>query len=227
MFYAGRHATDASDYTSPLTAGGPTLAGEVRGYAVAITDATLGTSYEAKWVTGPNGEYDFRSGVSTDKYAWNGYANCRAIHDYVTAHAGEGWEMRHFQAAWSCETYGNRSLDYDGNPTSDYAWQAPLKAPAGTSGWFLPSVGQLYYMATCRDYLDSRFMAAKAASAAELQDYVKGFDTRSYSCYWSSTEDERSYYTDFAYDMSFSKPIYMTSLKSMNYYAFTRPVIVF
>lgn len=227
VFHAGRHATDASDYTSPLTAGGPTLAGEVRGYAVAITDATLGTSYEAKWVTGPNEEYDFRSGVSTDKYAWNGYANCRAIHDYVTAHAGEGWEMRHFQAAWSCETYGNRSLDYDGNPTIDYAWQAPLKAPAGTSGWFLPSVGQLYYMATCRDYLDSRFMAAKAASAAELQGYVKGFDTRSYSCYWSSTEDERSNYTNVAYDMSFSKSIYNTSIKNMSYYAFTRPVIVF
>ena len=225
VFHAGRHATDASDYTSPLTAGGPTLAGEVRGYAVAITDATLGTSTGAKWVTGPNEEYDFRSGVSTDKHAWNGYANCRAIHDYVTAHAGEGWEMRHFQAAWACETYGNRSLDYDGNPTSDYAWQAPLKAPAGTSGWFLPSVGQLYYMATCRDYLDSRFMAAKAASAAELQGYVKGFDTRSYCCYWSSTEDERRWYTDFAYDMSFSKPIYNTSIKKMNYY--TRPVIVF
>ena len=227
VFHAGRHATDASDYTSPLTAGGPTLAGEVRGYAVAITDATLRTSYGAKWVTGPNGEYDFRSGVSTDKYAWNGYANCRAIHDYVTAHAGEGWEMRHFQAAWSCETYGNRSLDYDGNPTSDYAWQAPLRAPAGTSGWFLPSVGQLYYMATCRDYLDSRFMAAKAASAAELQDYVKGFDTDSMCIYWSSTEDERSWYTDYAYDMSFSEPIYMTSLKHINYHAFTRPVIVF
>ena len=227
VFHAGRHATDASDYTSPLTAGGPTLAGEVRGYAVAITDATLGTSNGAKWVTGPNEEYDFRSGASTDKYAWNGYANCRAIHDYVTAHAGEGWEMRHFQAAWSCETYGNRTLDYEGNPTSDYEWQAPLKAPAGTSGWFLPSVGQLYYMATCRDYLDSRFMAAKAASAAELQGYVKGFDTPSFCIYWSSTEDERSWYTDYAYDMSFSEPIYMTSLKRMNYYAFTRPVIVF
>ena len=227
VFHAGRHATDASDYTSPLTAGGPTLAGEVRGYAVAITDATLGTSSEAQWVAGPEGEYNFRSGVSTDKYAWNGYANCRAIHDYVTAHAGEGWEMRHFQAAWSCETYGNRTIDYGGNPTSDYEWQAPLRAPAGTSGWFLPSVGQLYYMATCRDYLDSRFMAAKAASAAELQDYVKGFDTYSHCVYWSSTEDERSYYTDYAYDMSFSEPIYMTSIKNMDYYAFTRPVIVF
>lgn len=227
VFHAGRHATDASDYTSPLTAGGPTLTGEVRGYAVAITDATLGTSREAQWVAGPEGEYNFRSGVSTDKYAWNGYANCRAMHDYVTAHAGEGWEMRHFQAAWSCETYGNRTLDYDGNPTSDYEWQAPLRAPAGTSGWFLPSVGQLYYMATYRDYLDSRFMAAKAASAAELQDYVKGFDTYSNCVYWSSTEDERSWYTEYAYRMSFSEPIYYTSIKNMDYYAFTRPVIVF
>ena len=227
VFHAGRHATDSSDYTSPLTAGGPTLAGEVRGYAVAITDATLGTSREAQWVAGPEGEYNFRSGVSTDKYAWNGYANCRAMHDYVTAHAGEGWEMRHFQAAWSCETYGNRTLDYDGNPTSDYEWQAPLRTPAGTSGWFLPSAAQLYYMATFRDYLDSRFMAAKAASAAELQDYVKGFDTDSKCIYWSSTEDERSWYTDFAYRMSFSNPIYTTSPKSMDYYAFTRPVIVF
>ena len=227
VFHAGRHATDSSDYTSPLTAGGPTLAGEVRGYAVAITDATLGTSREAQWVAGPEEEYNFRSGVSTDKYAWNGYANCRAMHDYVTAHAGEGWEMRHFQAAWSCETYGNRTLDYDGNPTSDYEWQAPLRAPAGTSGWFLPSAAQLYYMATCRDYLDSRFMAAKAASAAELQGYVKGFDTRSMCIYWSSTEDERSWYTGYAYNMPFSKSIYNTNTKDMNYYAFTRPVIVF
>ena len=227
VFHAGRHATDASDYTMPLTAGGPTLAGEVRGYAVAITDATLGTYNEAQWVAGPEGEYNFRSGVSTDKYAWNGYANCRAMHDYVTAHAGEGWEMRHFQAAWSCETYGNRTIDYGGNPTSDYEWQAPLRAPAGTSGWFLPSAAQLYYMATCRDYLDSRFMAAKAASAAELQDYVKGFDTYRDSVYWSSTEDERSWCPDYAYRMSFSEPIYMTSPKNMDYYAFTRPVIVF
>ena len=230
VFHAGRHARDASDYTKPLTVGGPTLAGEVRGYAVAITDtdnSTSWTSNGAKWVAGPEGEYNFRSGVSTDKYAWNGYANCRAIHDYVTAHTGEGWEMRHFQAAWSCETYGNRTLDYGGNPTSDYEWQAPLRAPAGTSGWFLPSAAQLYYMATYRDYLDSRFMAAKAASAAELQDYVKGFNTYSMSCYWSSTEDEQSSKPHFAHGMPFSDLTYTTYIKDMDYYAFTRPVIVF
>ena len=231
VFHAGRHATDSSDYTMPLTTGGPTLAGEVRGYAVAITDACLYDAWNGGvlWATKPNDEFDyaFEIDVSDNLDDWNGYANCQVMHDYVTAHAGEDWEMRHLQAAWSCETYGNRTLDYDGNPTSDYEWQAPLRAPAGTSGWFLPSAAQLYYMATFRDYLDSRFMAAKAASAAELQDYVKGFDTWSHCVYWSSTEDERSWYPDYAYLMSFSEPIYMTSIKNMDYYAFTRPVIVF
>lgn len=189
VFHAGRHATDASDYTKPLNAGGPTLAGEVRGYAVAITDACLYDAWNrgVLWATKPNDEsdYAFEIDVSDNLDDWNGYANCQVMHDYVTAHAGEGWEMRHFQAAWACETYGNRTLDYEGNPTSDYEWQAPLRAPAGTSGWFLPSCGQLWYMMPYQDYLNSRFMAAKAASAAELQEYVKEFFSLSY---WSSTK---------------------------------------
>lgn len=187
VFHAGRHATDASDYTSPLTAGGPTLAGEVRGYAVALTHANNGYSDIAKWVNGPNDEYDISVDISTAEDDWNGYANCRAIHDYVTAHAGEGWEMRHFQAAWACETYGNRSLDYEGNPTSDYEWQAPLKAPAGTSGWFLPSCGQLWYIAQYVTFIEERVNAVKTytATGTTYQSYIGGFD-RGYST-WSST----------------------------------------
>ncbi len=191
VFHAGRHATDASDYTKPLTAGGPTLAGEVRGYAVAITDACLYDVWNGGvlWATKPNDEFDcaFEIDVSDNLDDWNGYANCQVMHDYVTAHAGKGWEMRHFQAAWSCETYGNRTLDYDGNPTSAYEWQAPLRAPAGTSGWFLPSCGQLWYMMPYQDYLNSRFMAAKEVSAAELQEYVKEFQSLGY---WSSTKHD-------------------------------------
>lgn len=221
VFHAGRHATDASDYTSPLTAGGPTLAGEVRGYAMALTHANNGYSDLANWVKGPNDEYDISVDISTDEYDWNGYANCRAIHDYVTAHAGEGWEMRHFQAAWACETYGNRSLDYDGNPTSDYEWQAPLRAPAGTSGWFLPSCGQLWYMMPYQDYLNSRFMAAKEVSAAELQEYVKEFFSQSY---WSSTKDD--YYSAQAMSVNFkNRDRYGTGRN--NKYLVSRPVIVF
>ena len=223
VFHAGRHATDASDYTSPLTAGGPTLAGEVRGYAVAITDVN-DFSDSPCWAIGPNKEYTFEIGVSINLDDWNGYANCRAMHDYVTAHAGEGWEMRHFQAAWACETYGNRTLDYEGNPTSDYEWQAPLRAPAGTSGWFLPSCGQLWYMIPYKDYLNGRFMAAKAASATELQGYVKEFNNS--RSYWSSTGDQNPRFTSQASFVDF-KDNYRTGATRDNNNLFSRPVIVF
>lgn len=225
VFHAGRHATDASDYTKPLNAGGPTLAGEVRGYAVAITDACLYDVWNGGvlWATKPNDKFDcdFVIDVSDNLDDWNGYANCQVMHDYVTAHAGEDWEMRHFQAAWSCETYGTRSLDYDGNPTSDYAWQAPLRAPAGTSGWFLPSCGQLWYMMPYQDYLNSRFMAAKEVSAAELQEYVKEFFSQSY---WSSTKD--GYYSAQAMVVDFeNRDRYGTTRN--NKYLVSRAVIVF
>ena len=225
VFHAGRHATDASDYTKPLNAGGPTLADNVRGYAVAITDACLYDVWNGGvlWATKPNDKFDFafEIDVSGNLDDWNGYANCQVMHDYVTAHAGEDWEMRHFQAAWSCETYGNRTLDYEGNPTSDYEWQAPLRAPAGTSGWFLPSCGQLWYMMPYQDYLNSRFMAAKEVSAAELQEYVKEFFSQSY---WSSTKD--GYYSAQAMVVDFeNRDRYGTTRN--NKYLVSRAVIVF
>ena len=225
VFHAGRHATDASDYTKPLNAGGPTLAGEVRGYAVAITDACLYDVWNGGvlWATKPNDEFDyaFEIDVSDNLDDWNGYANCQVMHDYVTAHAGEDWEMRHFQAAWSCETYGNRTLDYDGNPTSDYEWQAPLKAPAGTSGWFLPSCGQLWYMMPYQDYLNSRFMAAKEVSAAELQEYVKEFFSQGY---WSSTKHDN--YSAQAMFVDFENR-YRYGLERNSKHLVSRAVIVF
>lgn len=219
VFHAGRHATDASDYTSPLTAGGPTLAGEVRGYAVALTHANNGDYDAANWVKGPNGESGFSVGTSNDENDWNGYANCRAMHDYVTAHAGEGWEMRYFQAAWSCETYGNRSLDYDGNPTSNYAWQAPLRAPAGTSGWFLPSCGQLWYIAQHVTFIEERVNAVKTytATGTTYRSYIGGFDRR-YGT-WSSTADKQTW------NVIFSRSERKMSTHTSKCYL--RPVIVF
>lgn len=175
VFHAGRHATDSSDYTSPLTAGGPTLAGEVRGYAVAITDAHNNYNDSPCWAN-KTIPWRLKDTFSSNEYDWNGYANCQAMHNCVKDYADEGWEMRHFQAAWACENYGNRALDYDGNPTDDYAWQAPLKAPTGTSGWFLPSCGQLLHMLTYKEYLESQFTAVKATADAGLQEHIKQFD---------------------------------------------------
>ena len=197
VIYAGRHATDNSDYTKALTEGGPTISGNVNGYAMAITNATgTRTSITADrpaWLIGPGGAgdyiYDLDSYVSADQYAWNGYANCQGIHNFVEDHAGEGFEMRHFQAAWVCEIYGYRNWDYDGSVNGrDYTWQKLLKAPAGTSGWFLPSIGQLAYMRTNVNYLDERLEAVKGYSSGwpDYQDRIVPLSYK-YIPYWSST----------------------------------------
>ena len=191
VIYAGRHATDNSDYTKALTEGGPTISGNVNGYAMAITNATGTrtsiTDDRPAWLIGPGGAgdyiYDLESYISTNQYNWNGYANCQGIH------ADEGFEMRHFQAAWVCEIYGYRNWDYDGSVNGrDYTWQKLLKAPAGTSGWFLPSIGQLAYMYTNINYLDERLEAVKEYSSGwpDYNAYIVPLSNR-YLPYWSST----------------------------------------
>ena len=65
--------------------------------------------------------------------------------------------------------------------------QQSLKAPAGTSGWFLPSVGQLAYMRTNVNYLNKRLETVK-------ENYPDGYSCKDrivpfyrYLPYWSST----------------------------------------
>ena len=218
VFHAGRHAEDASDYTKPLNAGGPTLAGEVRGYAVAITDAHNNYNDRPCWAN-KTIPWRLEDTYSSNEYDWNGYANCQAMHNCVKDYADEGWEMRHFQAAWVCENYGNRALDYDGNPTDDYAWQAPLKAPTGTSGWFLPSCGQLLHMLTYKDYLESQFSAVKATADAGLQEHIKQFDNYDYI---SSTRHDG--WMSYAWTVNFIQGMKQQEQSNNDY---VRPVIVF
>ena len=219
VFHAGRHATDASDYTKPLNAGGPTLAGEMRGYAVAITYAHNNYNDSPCWANKAI-PWGLEDTYSSNEYDWNGYANCQAMHNCVKDYADEGWEMRHFQAAWACENYGNRALDYDGNPTDDYAWQAPLKAPTGTSGWFLPSCGQLLHMLTYKDYLESQFSAVKATADAGLQEHIKQFDNN-YD-YISSTRHDG--WITQVWTVNF---IQGKRNQEQSYKDYVRPVIVF
>ena len=234
VLYGGKHATDNSDYTKALTEGGPTLSGNVNGYAMAITNAT-GTSASVTadrpaWLIGPGGDYiyDLDSYVSTDQYAWNGYANCQGIHNFVKDNAGEGFEMRHFQAAWSCETYGYRKWNYDGTiNNTDYTWQNLLKAPDGTSGWFLPSIGQLAYMRTNMNYLDARLGAVKGYSSGwpDYQDRIVPL-TYQYLPYWSSTTESGRNDNACAWFLSPSKPIVMTT-QLRNTKLMARPILVF
>ena len=230
VIYAGRHATDNSDYTKALTEGGPTLSGNINGYAMAITDATEQTDRPI-WLIGPGGAgdyiYNLDSYVSTNQYAWNGYANCQGIHNFVKDPADEGFEMRHFQAAWVCEIYGYRNWDYDGSVNgNDYGWQQSLKAPAGTSGWFLPSIGQLAYMRTNVNYLNKRLETVKEnfPDGYSCKDRIVPFNI--YVPYWSSTTVSGNNQSTCARFLSPSQPNEVKT-QPRNGRAMARPILVF
>ena len=190
VFYAGRHPNDESDYSQPLTENGPTLPdGKVQGYVVALTDVHNDDSDRLCWSR--HGTYDL-IGASTDETDWNGYANCQQIHKFVGDNSSDGWEMKHYPAALACETYGNRTTDQDGNDAGGkYDWQKPLAAPDNTSGWFLPSCGQLYYLWQNRDFLENNINKVKEnTDDSALAEHIKSFPTTlpPDSYYWSSTE---------------------------------------
>ena len=200
VFYTGRHETDRSDYTKPLTEDGPTIPdGKVHGYVVALTDVHDDSSDCLRWEWGPNQQYDQRVNTSTSGSDWQGYSNSLKFHEFVNSNTG--WEMKHFPAALACETYGNRTLDQNGDPTSDYAWQQPLAAPNNTSGWFLPSCGQLQYLYNNRSSLSARMTEVKNSTPNNYsyKNHIKRFSTSLY--YWSS--NDYSSYPDFAWSVYF------------------------
>lgn len=183
VFYVERHNSDNSNYAEPLNADGPTIKGDVHGYVVALTDVDAGSFM---WEDGPQGEYDQRVDASTDENDWNGYSNCRKIHDYVTSHVG--WNMSHFPAANACETYGTQS-----------DWRQPFAAPNNTSGWFLPSCGQLRYLHEKSSLLSPQILNVNnLMSDTGSKDHVKWFNT---GWYWSSSESEN--YSSYAWSVDF------------------------
>ena len=187
VFYEGHHDLDNSDYTN-------TGIGQQKchGYAVALTDVHNDTNDGLRWEKGPSGEYNRRVGTSINN-DWNGYSNSQKFHDFVNdeENKAEGWEMKHFPAANACETYGNRTLDKDGNDANGkYDWQQSLAAPKNSSGWFLPSYGQLSHLGEKKEgeLLSTRMNDVKNSISADCdyKDYIKWFSSGSY--YWSSTE---------------------------------------
>ena len=206
VFYTGRHETDRSDYTKPLSEDGPTIPnGKVNGYVVALTDVHDGSSDRLRWEYGPGNVYNKAIDASTSKRDWQGYSNSLKFHEFVNKNENKeaGWEMKHFPAALACETYGNRMLDEDGNDANGkYDWQKPLAAPGNTSGWFLPSCGQLQYLYKNRSVLSARMTDVKNSTPTDCsyKDEIEWFSTGMY--YWSSTEYSR--YPYGAWDVDFS-----------------------
>jgi|GEM_PF-900518 len=227
VFYTGRHETDRSDYTKPLSEDGPTIPnGKVNGYVVALTDVHNGSSDRLRWEYGPGNVYNKAIDASTSKRDWQGYSNSLKFHEFVNKNENKetGWEMKHFPAALACETYGNRTTDRDGNPANGkYDWQKPLAAPGNTSGWFLPSCGQLQYLYKNRSVLSARMTDVKNSTPTDCsyKDEIGWFSTSGF--YWSSTES--SYGPDFAWRVDLGNDRGYRSTKS--YTGSVRTVLAF
>lgn len=182
VFHVGQHDSDKGDYAS-------TGIGQQKchGYVVALTDVHNDKNDRLRWEWGPTQQYDSRVNASTSTTDWQGYSNSLKFHKFVNKHSG--WEIKHFPAALACETYGKRTLDHYGNDANGkYDWQQPLAAPSNTSGWFLPSYGQLLHLYANRSLLSARMTDVKNSTPADCiyRDKIKWFSTSLF--YWSSTE---------------------------------------
>ena len=235
VFYAGRHETDQSDYTRPLTAGGPVLGSTVHGYAVSLTHVpTLWKYYVyatdnspskiSEWVVYDRWcnalEYHDTHGYVSDGdtryehiYAYmgtidsmedfNGYYNCMAMLEYIAAANHDCCEYPPLTLAinygkksfgWK-ETYKNergwqKSTVVKMDVGDVYDWQLSFAAPQNSSGWFLPSYGQVCYAGGgyCYDsdgnvimsvwkFMDGQFEKVKKTTTREdLKEYIRAIN---------------------------------------------------
>lgn len=128
VFYAGQHDTDTSDYTS-------TDIGQAQchGYVVALQDAAIdrcmwgvyGTELGCFPTDTDGNKQNNRNNPDID---WNGYA----------------WTQKIIAAAGGKDNLN--ATEQAGYPATWYAvvdYPKKEAAPTGSSGWFLPSIGQL------------------------------------------------------------------------------------
>lgn len=161
VFHAGHHENDSSDYSA-------TGIGQQKchGYAVALQDATNGY---CKWgVFGtelgccPTDESGKQNNYSTPDIDWSGYAWTQKI---ITAAGGKEKLNATEESGYPATYYA--VVDYENNKA---------QAPANSSGWFLPSIGQMWNVYQNR---------------TSLFDGKTGVSVLQRDWYWSSSE---SYY---------------------------------
>lgn len=138
VFYVGRHPNDQSDYTRPLTENGTTIPdGKVHGYVVALHDASEG---DCMW-----GEPNIELGCY-QKDA-DGKPICNTIGSAGNPQiewGGYEWTRKIIAAAGGADKLN--ATTQAGYPATYYAvvaYQSRVAAPTGSSGWFLPSIGQM------------------------------------------------------------------------------------
>lgn len=194
VFYAGHHENDASDYSATGIG-----SEKCHGYAVALTDATssfcmwgvYGTELGCCPTDGSGDNY------STPDIDWSGYAWTQKI---ITAAGGKEKLNATEESGYPATYYA--VVDYENNKA---------QAPANSSGWFLPSIGQMWNVYQNR---------------TSLFDGKTGVSVLQSGRYWSSSE---SYYVSPAYDalcvsVRNGSVDYLNKHSSLSY---VRPVLAF
>ena len=158
VFHAGHHANDGSDYSSTGIG-----SEKCHGYAVALQDAT--NDY-CQWGYGtelgccPTDEGgNKQNNYSTPDIDWSGYT----------------WTQKIITAAGGKENLN--ATEESGYPATYYAvvdYETKVKAPTKSSGWFLPSIGQM------RNVYQNR---------TSLFDGKTGVSGLQSDRYWSSSEN--------------------------------------
>ena len=170
VFHAGHHANDASDYSD-------TDIGQQKchGYAVALQDAANGYCQWGDYGTAlgccpTDGSGNKQNNYSNPDIDWSGYSYTQTI---ITAAGGKENLNATEQSGYPATYYA--VVDYENNKA---------QAPANSSGWFLPSIGQMWNVYQNR---------------TSLFDGKTGVSVLQRDWYWSSSESHRSPETNALY----------------------------
>lgn len=162
VFHVGQHDSDDADYTQSGIG-----QQKCHGYVVALTEATSGYCmwgvYGKELGCCPTDAGGNKlNNYSNPDIDWNGYAWTQKI---ITAAGGKG---------------NLNASDQAGYPATYYAvvaYETGCNAPTNSSGWFLPSIGQMWNIYQNR----SSLFNGKAVVTSLKSDW-----------YWSSSEHYRS-----------------------------------
>ena len=186
VFHVGQHPNDQSDYS-----GSGIGQKNCQGYAVALTDATTGYCIWGEYGTKLNLYID--GNYSNLDIDWSGYAG---THKIINAAGGKG---------------GLNDSEQSGYPATYYAvvaYEDDCPAPTNSSGWFLPSIGQML----------------KVYQRRNLLTYVDGSSLKDDE-YWSSSEDYEEP-EDYAIFMNVYNGFVYGGIKN-DWYCYVRAILAF
>ncbi|MEG1564861.1 MAG: hypothetical protein RR365_14230, partial [Bacteroides sp.] len=178
VFKVGKDASDQGDYKNMNNHKMSTIIGYVMALQN-VPNANIDLGMQIEWAK-MDKDFHFWVGTSTNKNDWQGYDNCQKMKEVRYPN----WPITYFPAANACMQFGTAS------PFLRYA------APTRSSGWFLPSCGQLLYLYSIRNLLSDQIAKLKTISDNEEISGLLDF------YYWSSSESQND--NDKARCVSFS-----------------------